>query len=118
MNERANADRIFGSALRFKILPATPPLAESHESVELHIEELVLHGFAPRDRHRISNAVQQELLRLLETSGWQDTFPEGLTVDRIDAGSIRLRPATGEMSFGKETARSIHNGIKSLSGPK
>ena len=31
--------------------------------VELHIEELVLHGFPPRDRARIGDAVQAELDR-------------------------------------------------------
>jgi hypothetical protein len=34
-------------------------------SINLHIEELVLHGFAPGDRHRISEAVEQELTRLI-----------------------------------------------------
>ena len=28
------------------------------QNVELHIEELVLHGFAPGDRHRIGEAVR------------------------------------------------------------
>ena len=33
-------------------------------NLNLHIEELVLHGFAPGDRYRIGEAVQQELTRL------------------------------------------------------
>ncbi len=30
-------------------------------NIELHIEELVLHGFSPNDRHAIGEAVQREL---------------------------------------------------------
>lgn len=41
----------------------------SPQSVNLHIEELVLHGFAPHDRHRIGDAVERELLRLLTERG-------------------------------------------------
>ena len=34
-------------------------------NIELHIGELVLHGFQPADRHRIGDAVQAELSRLV-----------------------------------------------------
>ena len=40
--------------------------------IELHIEELVLHGFAARDRQRIAAAVQLELSRLMGTAGAAD----------------------------------------------
>ncbi|MEJ2009120.1 MAG: hypothetical protein P8Z30_13360 [Acidobacteriota bacterium] len=41
----------------------------SRRRVEVHIEELVLHGFAPGDRHRIAVAVKQELSRLILAEG-------------------------------------------------
>ena len=37
--------------------------------IELHIEELVLHGFAPGDRHPIGDAVEHELIRLFAEQG-------------------------------------------------
>ena len=36
---------------------------------ELNIEELVMHGFTPGDRHRIGEAVEQELTQLLADRG-------------------------------------------------
>jgi hypothetical protein len=41
----------------------------SQPSIELRIEELVLHGFAPGDRYTISDAVERELARLLGKQG-------------------------------------------------
>ena len=56
--------------------------------IELHIEELVLHGFAPADRYRIGDTVQRELTRLLAEQGmpasliqvarWRDSMGEHL----------------------------------------
>jgi hypothetical protein len=37
--------------------------------IELHIEELVLHGFKPGDRWRIGDAVEEELRGLLRANG-------------------------------------------------
>lgn len=40
-----------------------------NRSVEIHIEELVLHGYAPQDRYRIAAAVEAELVRLFTEKG-------------------------------------------------
>ena len=40
-----------------------------HSSLEIRIEELVLHGFAPRDRQRIATAIEFALTRLLVERG-------------------------------------------------
>jgi hypothetical protein len=73
--------------------------------VEVHIEELVLHGFAADARWSIADGLQSELRGLLAERGvpaaWQ-TSPE-----RIDAGSIRL---TNPGSTGKAVAAAIHQG--------
>jgi len=42
--------------------------------IHLHIEELVLHGFAPGDRHQISEAMQQELTRLISEKNISGEF--------------------------------------------
>ena len=41
------------------------PAAMAPARIELHIEELVLHGFAPGDRRPLGEAVERELTRLL-----------------------------------------------------
>ena len=47
------------------------------KNIELHIEELVLHGFSPGDRYRIGEAVEQELTRLLADRGVPQSLAEG-----------------------------------------
>jgi len=43
-------------------------------NVALNIDELVLHGFAARDRHRIAEAVQREMTRLITLHGMPDAW--------------------------------------------
>ena len=50
-----------------------------HEAgnIELHIEELVLHGFEPGDRHRIGEAIERELARLFAEQGTPPSLAQG-----------------------------------------
>lgn len=49
------------------------PLAAAPSSsparIALHIDELVLHGVALRDRHRVADALERELARLVADGG-------------------------------------------------
>jgi hypothetical protein len=38
-------------------------------NLELHVEELVLHGFAPGDRYRIGEALERTLTQLFVEQG-------------------------------------------------
>ncbi len=76
-------------------------------NVELHIEELVLHGFDPRDRHAIADAVQQELTRLVAEQGLS-AVQEPAEVPRLDGGTIELNATRGSGS-GVPIARAVHS---------
>ena len=87
--DRQNRDRKMDmnnpqSAIQFDALRRPHP-------VELHIDELVLHGFAPGDRYPIGDAVEHELTRLFAEQG----IPRSLTVNieraRRDGGDFTLR---------------------------
>jgi len=73
-------------------------MAGRRMNIHLHIEELVLHGFAPGDRARIGDAVQCELTRLFVERGVPPAFAHGGAVDRMNGGSFetstRARPET------------------------
>ena len=77
--------------------------------IEVHIEELVLHGFAPRSRWDMADALQQELHGLLAAHGipppWQNS-PE-----RIDAGVIRATAPARSTIAGEQIARAIYRGV-------
>jgi hypothetical protein len=81
-------------------------------SIEVHINELVLHGFAPKDRHRIGAAVQSELARLLAERGMPAWLAEGGEVDRLDGGKFEVTPATGAESIGAQVAEALHRGLE------
>jgi hypothetical protein len=57
-------------------------------SIELHIEELVLRGFAPGDRYWIGEAVEQELTRLLADRGVPESLARGGEIASVDGGAL------------------------------
>ncbi len=83
--------------------------------IELHIDELVLHGFAPGDRRRIGRAVERELSRLLTQAAASGALPRSLTTGSAaalrDAGAIQLTPGHSPESAGAQVAQAIYRGI-------
>ena len=55
--------------------------------IEVHIDELILHGFTPRDRWQIGDALEHELRGLLAARGIPASWLS--SPERIDAGRIR-----------------------------
>lgn len=81
-------------------------------NLELHIEELVLHGFAPGDRHRIGDAVERELSRLFAEHGLPPNFETGFESPRLDAGSFNFAPGSKPEAIGAEVARALYGGLE------
>jgi hypothetical protein len=73
--------------------------------IELEIEELVLHGFAPGDRHRIGDALRAELASLLRERA--PGAGVARSVERLDAGIVRMASAGPEQA-GRGIARAVH----------
>jgi hypothetical protein len=89
-------------------------------NIDLHIEELVLHGFDPRDRHAIADAVQQELVRLVGERGLAAVHGP-IEIPRLDGGTIQL-PGTRGSGAGASIAQAVHSTLSPQSpgagGPK
>ena len=49
-------------------------------NIQLHIEELLLDGFDPRDRRRIADALERELARLFRVSDLKQFSGQGAVV--------------------------------------
>jgi hypothetical protein len=79
-------------------------------NVNVHIEELVLHGFAPGDRHRVATALQAELTRLLAETGAPPAWSRNAEIPRLDAGAIDAAPSSRPETVGAHAARAIHRG--------
>ncbi len=96
-----------------KITPQ--PADKRYDMVKVHIEELVLHGFAPADRARIATAVEDELARLIGEGGWPGVRGNPVTRDRIDGGAFKVKPGTKPQAAGTEIARAVFQSLKQYS---
>ena len=73
--------------------------------IHLHIDELVLEGFDPSQRHQIADAVQQELARLLEADLSADSA-RSLKLARADAGEFVVADRNA-IAVGRGVARAV-----------
>jgi len=79
--------------------------------LKLHIEELVLHGFAAKDRQRIAAAVEHELGRLLAEKKWP--MPRGnLNIESMRGGVFRTEAGAKPGATGTQIARTIYRSME------
>ena len=81
------------------------------KKIELNIEELVLHGFAPGDRHRIGEAVEQELTRLLADRGVPKSLERGREIAHVDGGAFEVAPGSRAQVVGVQVAKAVYGGL-------
>lgn len=81
------------------------------KNIELHIEELVLHGFAPGDRNRIGEAVEQELSRLFAERGVPPSLAQGSEIEHLAANAFEVTPGSGAEVMGVQVARAVYGGL-------
>lgn len=80
--------------------------------IDLHIEHLVLHGFAQGDRHRIGAAVKQELVRLMTGRGLPESLARGGAIPQLDGGAVTITPSARPEANGAEIARAVYGGMR------
>jgi hypothetical protein len=84
-------------------------------NIRLHIEELVLHSFAPNDRYAIADAVERELSRLLAgqfgAQGLTASLSDHSTASRLDAGTFQVEQSSKPSAIGNQIAQAIHGGL-------
>lgn len=80
--------------------------------VELHLEELVLHGFSPGDRYRIGEAVERELTRLFIEQGVPPSLAQGGEVGRLDGGMFKVAPGSKAEAIGAQIAQAVYGELR------
>ena len=80
-------------------------------NLELHIEELVLRGFAPGDRYRIGNAVEHELSRLFAEEGTPPSLIQSSEMARLESGEFEVKPGSRTETIGVQVARTLYRGM-------
>lgn len=81
-------------------------------NIELRIEELVLHGFAPGDRYRIAEAVERELSRLLADQGVLESLERGGGIASVDGGAFEVAPGSRAEVVGAQVAKAVYGGLR------
>lgn len=80
-------------------------------NIELHIEELVLYGFAPAGRQHIREAVEREVARLLAEQGIPPGLAQGSEMARLDGGAFVVAPGSKPETVGVQIAQAIYRGL-------
>ncbi len=87
--------------------------AQDATSLELHIEELVLHGFDHLDRAELGTVVEQALNQLFTERGVPPALKQGGSIDSLDGGRFTAQPDTGAHEVGGQIAQAIYRSFGS-----
>lgn len=79
-------------------------------NVEIHIEELILHGFSTLEKQCIADAIQRDLAGMLATGGLSPAVMQGGALDGVDYGGEFVVPAgaTGRV-MGAQVAQALYS---------
>jgi len=84
----------------------------SRHSVEVHIEELVLHGFAAGDRCGIGEAVERELALLLRESEIPNALRFDNAVDEIRGVAFNTTHDAKPATLGRQIATTVYQAFR------
>jgi len=65
------------------------------QTVELHIEALVLRGFSTLNQAQVGAAIKRELTRLFKERGIPVAFAQGGNIANLDGGTFNVAPSAG-----------------------
>ena len=80
-------------------------------TIELHIDELVLHGFPAIDRPLLQVTIQQELTRLFVQQGIPSPMSAPLERNYLRAEGFQVAPQSSVETLGSQIAQSVYSGI-------
>jgi len=81
------------------------------QNVELHIEELLLHGFGNVNRHRVREALKCELTRLFTEKDVPSLLSRSGDFGRLDGGTFNIPSGSKPEAIGAQVAQSIYTGF-------
>jgi hypothetical protein len=79
--------------------------------IEVHIEELVLHGFELGDRYGIGEAVEHELARLLGQQGIPFSLRSDNATDELKAPTFNAALGAKPPAIGRQIAQAVYEGF-------
>lgn len=101
------------------VKPITRTVGPAGAGFDVRVDELVLHGFRPGDRHEIAAVVEEELARLLAgrpaAPRWLGPGSGDRAVPVLDAGTFELPPDARPRVVGTRLAQALHRAL--VAGP-
>ena len=82
-----------------------------HPNIELHIDEIALHGLSIHDRYAIADAVQNELTRLFTEQGLPPSITGEKNISTLKTGAFNFQPHAGDVAIGNNIASSVYKGF-------
>jgi len=80
--------------------------------INLHIEKLILHGFAARDTAAISKGIEGELTRLLSRGEVPASLSQPREIVSIKSEMPNLRTDAGSNAVGVQIAKAVNGGLR------
>jgi hypothetical protein len=82
--------------------------------IHIEINELVLHGFDYHDHRRISLALEQELIRLINQNGLPTKLNQTYEKSNFDCGMFNISQNMTPKAIGVEIAHSVYRTFQQL----
>jgi phage head maturation protease len=80
------------------------------KNIHLHIDQLVLRGFRPEDRHGFAIGLQRELARMLSDTQTATQLAKRGDLSRLSLGRLTIRHGDTPQQLGAHVARRIGRG--------
>lgn len=87
------------------------PVSETATSIELHIGELVLHGFEASAGYVIGDALERELARLFSEQGLPPAMMQAAEIEYLKSSLSNLAPDVAAEEIGRRIAQSVYGGL-------
>lgn len=93
-----------------------PSTRNPQPSIEVHIEELLLHGLPLTHSQgpAVQAAVETELARLLIEGGLTSSLQSGGAMPSLRANAIQLRAESKPAQLGQQIAQAVYGGIANV----
>jgi hypothetical protein len=85
-------------------------------NLHVHIDELVLHGFAAADRALIADALQSQLTRLFTDGGVPPALATGGASERLNAGTFHTAASVRPETTGGQIAQAVYERLATWPG--
>lgn len=85
---------------------------QAQPSMQIHIEQLVLHGFPSLARGQIGPQVEAHLARLLAEQGAPASLVRGGLVSRLDGGAFEIDADASPEKIAEQIAHSIYGAVR------